>query len=55
MRTYRKTFRCSETFPAEEDQEWNVREGNKVAEHWRVIRRGRGSFEVEIREFFPAS
>jgi hypothetical protein len=55
MQIYRKTFRCSENFPAEVDQEWNVSEGRKVAEHWRVIRRGKGSFEVEIKEYFPAA
>lgn len=52
-KTYRKTFRCSDNFPIEADQEWNVREGRKVVEHWRVINRGRSSFVVEIEEFVP--
>lgn len=55
MRVYRKTFRCSENFPVEKDQEWHVREGSKVAEHWRVLRTGRSTFDVEIKEFFPAA
>lgn len=50
---YRRTYRCSENFPVEKDQEWSVREGNKVAEKWRVLRGGRASFEVEIQEFIP--
>lgn len=54
MTTYRKSFRCSENFPVAIDQEWNVKEGDKVAEHWRVIRCGRASFEVEIQEFFAS-
>lgn len=50
MHIYEKTYRCSENFPAEVGQEWNVRERNKVVGNWRVIRRGKASFTVVIRE-----
>lgn len=54
MQIYQKTFRCSENFPAEVDQEWNVRERNKVVENWRVTKRGKASFTVVVKEFEPS-
>jgi len=51
MRIYHKTFRCSETFPASQGDEWNVKECGKVVEHWCVISKHSKSFTVRITEY----
>jgi hypothetical protein len=54
MRTYYKTFRCSEDFPAIRDEEFSVRDGNgKAVEHWQITQRSRKQFTVRITEFVP--
>lgn len=55
MRTYRKDFHCSDVFPAVKGEEWSVKEGKKVVEHWRVVQKRSKSFTVEITEFVPPS
>jgi hypothetical protein len=51
MQVYRKTFNCSDTFPVERNEEWQVKEGKKVVEHWRVLHKTSKSFTVEITEY----
>ena len=53
MKTYLKTFVCSDVFPTWKDDEWNVREGNKIAERWRVVSKHGKSFTVLITELIP--
>lgn len=53
MRVYRKIYRCNENFPVAVDQEWNVTEGKRIAEHWHVIDCQKTQFTVEIKEYIP--
>ena len=55
MKTYRKHFKCSETFPVEVGDTWVVKQGryNTAVERWTCIRKGAESFQAEIIEYVP--